>query len=53
MNAKWKEFSQKSLSFLKKRKYYLATSLCILTIGVIYTAVAMVQGRGRLAAVKK
>ena len=28
-------------------------SLVILTIGVIYTAVAMVQGRGRLAAVKK
>ena len=28
-------------------------SLVILTIGVIYTAVAMVQGRGRLAAVKQ
>ena len=28
-------------------------SLVILTIGVIYTTVAMVQGRGRLAAVKQ
>ena len=31
----YKDFIRKSIAFIKKRKYYIATSLCILTVGVV------------------